>query len=463
MANRRPTVNMESHNGLRGVAAVWVVLFHGIIYSKHSFDIQGSSLMPLFYMLSGFALAVVYGCRPIKASMGLCTKASSPVIMGQHTVANEDCERFDWKGYYFNRFIRVMPLYYLCNLIALPIFILSHTSKLVLIRQALATFIFPPAVSLTACNALDGPAWTVSTLIFFYIFFPWCVSRAQRLSDKVLVRGIVIFFYLHLVFVMGIFLGLFGLWGGYEALCLSTMDPLTQFPVFVMGVNAGILCLRHPTDQLLPWPKRFYVFPYWGSSDADAMPTSSEEEEGRWRKKSDWTAVVLLAMTMFFALGSFLRLVLPSDKAYLLGSVTLQAILPFLQLQVVVALTRDGGKSLTSRALRTQWARFLGKISASLYLVHFPIMEYLTYGVQGLWPEETSPAPTALRLVPVLLAVSIVAAYILHIGFEEPIRRRFKISPAKQVKPAHDCKPAVPVAPVIEPAKGEEMKEEALV
>jgi peptidoglycan/LPS O-acetylase OafA/YrhL len=48
--------DLSSHNGLRGFAAVWVMVFHTLIFSKRPIDLQGSSLMPLFFMLSGFTL-----------------------------------------------------------------------------------------------------------------------------------------------------------------------------------------------------------------------------------------------------------------------------------------------------------------------------------------------------------------------------------------------------------------------
>lgn len=45
--------------GLRGVAAVWIVLFHSFHYSKINYiNLQGSTLMPLFFLLSGFTLTI---------------------------------------------------------------------------------------------------------------------------------------------------------------------------------------------------------------------------------------------------------------------------------------------------------------------------------------------------------------------------------------------------------------------
>ena len=53
-------VNLDAHEGLRGIAALWVVFFHCFIYSTIPLNFQGSSLMPLFYLLTGLTHALVY-------------------------------------------------------------------------------------------------------------------------------------------------------------------------------------------------------------------------------------------------------------------------------------------------------------------------------------------------------------------------------------------------------------------
>ena len=46
--------------GLRGIAALWVMIFHCVIYSTTPIDLQGSSIMPLFFLLSGVTLTIGY-------------------------------------------------------------------------------------------------------------------------------------------------------------------------------------------------------------------------------------------------------------------------------------------------------------------------------------------------------------------------------------------------------------------
>ena len=55
-------------DGLRGVAAVWVLLHHCAVYGTAPIDLQGSSIMPLFFLLSGFTLVVAYSNGDAAAS-----------------------------------------------------------------------------------------------------------------------------------------------------------------------------------------------------------------------------------------------------------------------------------------------------------------------------------------------------------------------------------------------------------
>ena len=59
------------------------------------------------------------------------------------------------------------------------------------------------------------------------------------------------------------------------------------------------------------------------------------------------------------------------------------------QLNILVALTRDGCLSLASRALGTRLAQWLGKVSMDVYLVHWPILAYTALALHGPRRFET--------------------------------------------------------------------------
>ena len=57
------TINMKSHNGIRGLCALWVVLFHNFLLGSYGDKIRlnGSVAITIFFILSGFALSAIHG------------------------------------------------------------------------------------------------------------------------------------------------------------------------------------------------------------------------------------------------------------------------------------------------------------------------------------------------------------------------------------------------------------------
>ena len=84
-------INMNSHMGLRSLLTVWIVIFHSFHYSELNLDLQGSSLMTPFCLLSGFTLSTIYDPR-------------------EKTIR--------WGKFFQKRFARIFPIFWLCNFIA---------------------------------------------------------------------------------------------------------------------------------------------------------------------------------------------------------------------------------------------------------------------------------------------------------------------------------------------------------
>ena len=68
---------------------------YSLHYSTANMDIQGSAIMPLYFILSGFSLAAIYGHKATEVCGG-CGK---------------------WSSFFRNRLARLLPVYYFCNLI----------------------------------------------------------------------------------------------------------------------------------------------------------------------------------------------------------------------------------------------------------------------------------------------------------------------------------------------------------
>ena len=269
--------------GLRGIVSGIISLSHGLNATIYGMDLQTSALMPLFFLLSGFSLSIVYGAKPLSL---ICTssqvggvedvEALPAIIKGGDRVDNDGCQPLNIRRFFWNRFSRVMPTYYLCTLLLIPMIALGYQFP----REE---FPYHAVISFFPVSSLFNPpefpivepAWFLNTLIWLWVLFPCWITRAQRKTDEELVASIAWWFYFQTLFIVCYFLlhpfPMFQLVMAMDIKC----HPLTRFPLFLMGMYAGLLCLRHPSGHL-PWPSSVVsLFPTTTSRPPLPLPSQS--------------------------------------------------------------------------------------------------------------------------------------------------------------------------------------------
>ena len=225
---------------LRFFAAFHVLLFHtramGAAFGPVWFQ-KLSSIgyvgVSFFFVLSGFILVYTYSGRPTTA-----------------------------KKFWSARFARVYPAYAFALLLTLPIFLYGvahfremnmqfmafqagHTRIAAALEILLLQSWFPPAA--LSWNAVG---WSLSVEAFFYLLFPFLLTRFERLSKAQL-----------LFMIAGCWIASNAVSGSYTwfrpdgvanpdaNVYTSWMNfvkffPLVRLPEFLMGMSAGILFLR---------------------------------------------------------------------------------------------------------------------------------------------------------------------------------------------------------------------------
>ncbi len=165
-----PTKAIYSHTGIRGIAAMYVFLFHlfwaggdGALRANKFCQLfqWGGYSVDLFFVLSGFILNWVYLSET----------------------------RVNWASYLKARVARILPLYYLTTLLSLPIVIYSFNKYgMAYLSKG---FSFPREIVLNLfmvsgiCNlpTLNGPAWSISVEFFCYlIVFPLLVVYSKKFA-----------------------------------------------------------------------------------------------------------------------------------------------------------------------------------------------------------------------------------------------------------------------------------------
>jgi peptidoglycan/LPS O-acetylase OafA/YrhL len=373
-STRRPT--LPALTGLRAVAALLVVLFHyknfvpGLAQSASSAAriVQAGYVgVSLFFVLSGFILAYTY----LEPNGGM---------------------RGSLSDFWFARFARVYPVYFVALLIALPIFIditFVHPVGVMKLASTLRTAIVTPLLlqGWTPKRAWmwNGPGWSLSAEAFFYLLFPlFGAAIAKRSVKKIMVITVIAFGFIIMPPLMYGFSRAAGVWGVTPStygpwVAFLKFSPLVHFPQFVIGIATGVLFLRRG-------------------------------EQDRQSKFVGW-----------FALTSF---------AVSAAVLALSHRLPYLMLQggllaplfAVVIYTLACGRGIVASILSTAPAIRLGEASYALYLIHMPLTWYLAIGRKA----AGMPAPNAWLGLSVYVAIAIGVSFALYYLVEKPARARLQ-------------------------------------
>ena len=86
--------------------------------------------MPLFFLLSGFCMTLGYGQKNYTGSTiccGPCKMASGCDCLPCKRQVGSNTEVFDSIGFYLGRFVRILPVYYICLIVGIILIPFGHS------------------------------------------------------------------------------------------------------------------------------------------------------------------------------------------------------------------------------------------------------------------------------------------------------------------------------------------------
>jgi len=236
---------------------------------------MGGASMGLFFMISGFVLTLGYGqevyvntdgmlceacccsicdrfycCIPSPSLPSFYYPSSSSSSITSTTTESSPTKSFPTRDFLYKRCVRLGPLYYLTNLISIPIKFLIYPNIAAFIFTTISSmFLLTSWIGITPLN---GVLWSISTMVFFYLCFPCLLVRLQRMTKVIDYYYITRKMYCIQILIFIIFLIFI------EILKLPTLSnfyqtwrffPPSRLPLFVMGMCLGLILINRQNNN----------------------------------------------------------------------------------------------------------------------------------------------------------------------------------------------------------------------
>lgn len=379
-------------DGIRGLLCLSIAITHVTgYYTKNTADTWKTNLfgfsLVYFFVLSGFLLFLPY-VRNLAAQ-----SARMPNV----------------RDYAVHRLARIMPAYLVIFLIVNFVLQLSYVGNAALMPDDARTgigMITEPAELLANLALVQtyipayiqtgiGPSWSLTLEYAFYLTLPllgWVIFRMHRRSRR---NPFVV-----AMVAPAILLGI-GLLGRALTPLVNRYAGTSDFILLNWGPNIAAVFTRSILANADNFAMGMFAAVVFVAIERGAL----SDRAGRRVRLLSATAIlpVLVVGALMFAVAvSFVTAVVGVVAALMI-------------LVVVVPLAR-GQRSKLARALDIRPIRYVGEISLSAYLWHFPLL--LLLGQLG-WMAGDSP-PGMLYNIVVLLAVTILAATVTYYLVEKP-------------------------------------------
>ncbi|MDP9146228.1 MAG: acyltransferase [Acidobacteriota bacterium] len=350
--------NLVPLTSIRFFAALRVAMYHCVDWDSSGYWWRGLMATPAsvsyFFVSSGFLLTYSYAQR-------------------------FDHDELRYGTFWLGRCLRLLPVYYLGLLVALPLSLRAHELSA---GKALLTVLVLQSWSPHTALYWNYPAWALSNLAFCYFTLPFLLRITRGRSRMWWLMSAAVAWIISLALSFTYFHwnpdGLTQINTSSEGFWLYVLkfNPLVHVPEFFIGMIAG------------------RIFTASG-------PISNREAN---------FSFILAACAILYILLLGYRIPYPVTHTGLLAPL----------LAIVVISIASGG--FAASILRARWLVILGQSSFALYMLHAPLMQYVVWK----WSDNKSPSHAAkLATVAAIVAISLAMYKWVEAPVTAALRGRF--------------------------------------
>jgi len=216
---------IETLTALRGVVALWVVLYH---YRQYSFSVPLAGLwkygylaVDVFFILSGFVMVYVYGEAFLK-------------------------KKFSYREFLVKRFARIYPVHFVTMAVMAGLYLVSGMAGLNVDPENLKglwiNIFLLQGWGLQEQLTLNYPSWSISAAAFAYLLFP-VFAAAVLIPRRDLVFSLAMLFAVFWVFGFNLVNG-YSLFGAQLLKLTWDFSVLRIVPEFLLGAALAVRVSR---------------------------------------------------------------------------------------------------------------------------------------------------------------------------------------------------------------------------
>jgi peptidoglycan/LPS O-acetylase OafA/YrhL len=402
-------------DGLRGLVALYVVIFHAFFFQHDTLPIKASLSNQLYHLFHLADYLFQYGHLAVVVFIVLSGYSLMLSFITSSRLEPEATNNNSIAGYLKRRARRILPPYYAA--LSLSVLLLVLIPDL----QKTAT----QTGNVISWHNYELPALTPKALLtHLLLVHNWFFDTHVAINSPLWSIGLEWQLYFALAFVF------LPLWRRFGSKAL-------------FGVGLFIALGAHS----LTAQKLFYAYPgligifVLGMFGA-VVSFGKHQPEQSWREQLNWKGLAALAGLLFLLLRVLevaYRTNLPFLNQFwprlvridwlqdtVVGLIVIFGLIHFAR----IYQAKPGTEPWLLRLLKTEWLTSLGQFSYSLYLSHAPVLVLM-----GLGCARFHLAQEEAGLVVLLLGVpvSVGVAYLFHLTFERPFLTKGKKSQNQQV------------------------------